>query len=85
MQQELEELKQVQMEKQLQLKEAATRQKLIALKQKLKSDSKMPSTKSQIIENTRDTTANGTVNLPVTPKTAQSETIVHAKTNCSGV
>ena len=85
MQQELEELKQVQMEKQLQLKEAATRQKLIALKQKLKSDSKMPSTKSQIIENTRDTTANGTVNLPVTPKTAQSETTVHAKTNCSGV
>ena len=87
MQQELEELKQVQMEKQLQLKEAATRQKLMALKQQLKSDSKMPATKPKIVQNTRssDITANGTVNLPVTPRTAQSETTGHTKANCSGV
>ena len=75
MQQELEELKQVQMEKQLQLKEAATRQKLLALKQQLKSDTRMQTMQLLTGENicASDATGNRTVNLPVTPKTAQSE------------
>jgi len=84
MQQELEELKQIQMEKQLQLKEAATRQKLLALKQQLKSDSRMPTTKHENACSS-NATGNGTINLPVTSKTTQSEITGHTKANDNSV
>jgi len=82
MQQELEELKQVQLDKQLQLKEAATRQKLLALKQQLKSDTRRLFTKPNTNQNMQncDRTANRTTNVPVTPKTAQSDSTDHTKT-----
>ena len=64
MQQQIEDLKQVQMEKQLLLKEAATRKRLLALKQQLQADSRRHSSNKLTAQEQKE----------VAPKTAPSET-----------
>ena len=70
MQQQIEDLKQVQMEKQLLLKEAATRKKLLALKQQLQADSATPKLTAKVNNAASSRTAD---DIKAVPKTAQSE------------
>ena len=63
------------MEKQLLLKEAATRKKLLALKQQLQADSGMHSSNKLIakVQNESEASSRNAVDTAAAPKTAQSE------------
>ena len=64
------------MEKQLLLKEAATRKKLLALKQQLQADNGLQSTNKLLGKEQKEASSKSTADhLVAKPKTAQSETL----------